>query len=515
MKYSRLQRITTQFTCSICNGIVYDGYCLKDEKGNRIKCCDECADRLSSSSAPYSPPAQPPVPNPPHGLSTTHVFSKTFSIIIPILSFIAGQVAQYILYFLQNRVLLLEVVFEEVNIYVVGLSSILALISMILTCYGAWHFADDDDICKAWTYIIVSSILLSTLPIITGFIGIVATSIITYMVNEDEYDYLPLVPTISAYVLGQAIMWFTYAGTGRIVLVDELLALTDFDINLLVIAIVSSVCGLISTIIMSYVGYYFMDEVEEEKAFGTLIPFCLLVMFTPGVSCFIALIYSFIVFCCKGHSGYGHSGIKFVPIGYMFVSMATMGLLFVPGVPLYIVLIASAVEIGLFSLLFNGKSRLSHYGDDYHAVTIGVFSIGAIAILVFQILSVEELFPNLKALQEMASLNQISDEYYIGAVSETRTSVIIGYIALTVTMFIGIYIGDQGIASITMPLATCGGSTAFLMILNALIKLPTEFTQNYDPTFILWTILGSVLIVLPSVFYQGVTYFLGSHTNDL
>ena len=261
---------------------------------------------------------------------------------------------------------------------------------------------------------------------------------------------------------------------------------------------------------MSYVGHYFMDEYEDGKAFGTMIPFCVLVLFVPAVSCFIALIYSFIVYCCKGRSySSGHYGIKFIPIGYLILAMASMGLLFLPGIPLYVVLIISAVEIGLFCLIFNEKSRLSHYGDEYHWVTIGFFTILALGILVLQILFLEKFYPKLDTLREMVDMHQATQAYYDGAVAETRTAMIIGYIALTIAMGIGLFTGDSNIASILMPLATVGSSTIFLMILNALIKLPGEAGAVYEPSFFLWTLIGSVLIAIPSGIYLLITHFVG------
>jgi hypothetical protein len=259
---------------------------------------------------------------------------------------------------------------------------------------------------------------------------------------------------------------------------------------------------------MSYVGYYFMDECEEEKAFGTMIPFCIIVLFVPAVSCFIALIYSFIVYCCKGRSS-GYSGIKFIPIGYLLIAMASMRLLFVPEIPLYVVLIISTVEIGLFCLLFNNNSRLSHYGEEYHWVTIGFFSILALGMLVLQILFLEKFFPKLDTLREMVEMHQATQAYYDGAVSEIRTAMIIGYIALAIAMGMGILIGENNIASILMPLATVGSSTIFLMILNALIELPGDAAAVYEPSFFFWALIGSVLIAIPSGIYLLITYIAG------
>ena len=268
--------------------------------GSKTKVVPTDTKAKATPASPKTTPSYTPRQSFSYEYGFSHnIVTKVFSILLPVLAFIVGQAIQYILYFVLNRVLLLELVFEHVNIYVVGASSLSALISTILICYGTWHFADDDDICAAWTYIIVSTILLSTVPIITGFIGLVASIIITCMLDEYECEYLPVVPAISSFILGQIIMWFTYAGTGRIVLLDELLTLMGWNVSHIGIAIFSTICGVASTIIMSYVGYHFMDNIEKEKAFGTMIPFCLLMIFTPAVSCFVALVYSFIVFCCR------------------------------------------------------------------------------------------------------------------------------------------------------------------------------------------------------------------------
>lgn len=434
-------------------------------------------------------------------------FAKVFSILLPLLSFVIGQVVQYVLYFTQGRVLLLDLVFVNVNIFVLVLSSVLSLISTIMVIRGAWMFADDDELGKCWTYSIVASILLSTLPIVTGFVGIVATGAMTYIINEGEDNFFPLVSAISAFVISQVIMWFTFAGTGYAVILSEIWnAIPSDDNSILIPLIISSVCGAVATAIMSFVGYEYMWDYEDEKAFWTNLAFSILILFVPAFTCFIALIYSFVIYGCQRRYG-DYSGIKLIPIGYMLIAMISIALLSLSNIPIYFVLISSTVEIVLFFILFNGNSKLSNYGDDYHWVTIAFFTLLGAGILFLQVDSFERYFSQLDTLCDMTYFYQASINYYNGVVADTKTIVIIGYLAVTIAMIVLVIKGERNIASVTMPLAAVGAVPIFIMIANAFIKLPENVLTVYENLSLLGKLIRGVLMAIPSGIYMlGVSF---------
>lgn len=438
--------------------------------------------------------------------------AKFFGIFLPVLAFIAGQIAQYVLYFKYDRVLLLELVFDKVNIFVLVAASVTALVSTVLVAYGCWKLANNEELCRSWTYSVIAAVLLSTLPVITGFAGIFATGYITAAISDMEEEagfYLAAV--ITSYVLGQVVMWFVYAGTGYCLVLSEIYdALKLGDADLLAPMIISSVLGLIALTIMGYTGCGLIDDYENWKAFGIAIPFCLLSLVSSAFLSLVALLYGIIVGCIVGGDR-----IKFIPVAYMLLAMASMAIIFKHQVPQYVPLIVSAAEIILFWALFGAHSKLSNYADDYHVMTLVVFSLAAVAVLVLQIVHMEDFFPKLKTIKELIEKGQASQEFYDSELKELRASMIIAFIVLAIAMIVGIAMGDRNIPSATMPLATAGGSTTVAMVLNIMIEMPVNKQSVYNPSFFLWTLIGSVLVAIPCIIYMAIAFFIGSKAADL
>lgn len=112
----------------------------------------------------------------------------------------------------------------------------------------------------------------------------------------------------------------------------------------------------------------------------------------------------------------------------------------------------------------------------------------------------------------MIDNGQANLNYYNGLLSEVRVTAIIGTIVMVIAMILGIFIGEKNIPSVTLPLALLGAIILYMIILNfvAADQIPHSNEEVYDASFILWTIIGSILTVIPSVIYLVIVYFVGN-----
>ena len=213
------------------------------------------------------------------------------------------------------------------------------------------------------------------------------------------------------------------------------------------------------------------------------------------------------------YSGYRNRGkIKWFPVLYLILSMLSMIVCQILDVTNYIMLAVNAGELVLFFILFNCKLKLSDYGEEYHTVTIIFFTILAVAMAVLSIIYVDELLPNLQTIKAMIDNGQANLNYYNGLLSEVRVTAIIGTIVMVIAMILGIFIGEKNIPSVTLPLALIGAIILYMIILNfvAADQIPHSNEEVYDASFFLWTIIGSILTVIPSVIYLAIVYFVGN-----
>lgn len=134
---------------------------------------------------------------------SNNISAKIFSILLPIVCFSIGQIIQYAEYSLSNSVLLMDFVFASISINVLFISTILGIISIIHIIVRSWKLADDNLPFWSWLYIIVSGILFLIIPCVSGFLGIIITSVISWCVENctEWFIFLFLILMIGCIIL--------------------------------------------------------------------------------------------------------------------------------------------------------------------------------------------------------------------------------------------------------------------------------------------------------------------------
>ena len=125
-----------------------------------------------------------------------NIGSKFFAVFLPILTFIIGQIVQYVIYILNGTVLLVDVVFPSLPILVLYISSGCGLVSVVHIAIRAWKWADDDELGCCWWYIIITGLFLAVIPCIAGFLCVIVSIGLAWCIEEDEEERIPWVIAI-------------------------------------------------------------------------------------------------------------------------------------------------------------------------------------------------------------------------------------------------------------------------------------------------------------------------------
>lgn len=144
----------------------------------------------------------------------TNLGSKFFAIFLPIIAFIIGQIIQYVNYSNSQVVLLLDLIFPCIPLYILIISTVLNLVNTVLITIWAWRLADDDEIGYCWWYIIISGLFLSIIPCICGFLGIIITIGVAICLENYAEEHIPLIISITFVVAVSLAVWIGVSNNG-------------------------------------------------------------------------------------------------------------------------------------------------------------------------------------------------------------------------------------------------------------------------------------------------------------
>ena len=280
-----------------------------------------------------TPPAPPPPPTSgSSGTSwsepstyNTNLGSKFFAIFLPILAFIIGQIIQYVVYDKNGTVLLFDLIFPRVPKAVLIVSTILGIVSIVHISVRSWKLADEDEIVFSWIYNGTASICFAVCPCISGYIGIILTSAISYCLNNYEEERLPYFFTLTACVLGCAITFSQNYNSDKVIILTKLIILTEnFDFNVTAFLIITSIINILVAIILSIASAKLSNA---KELFAILLPFCILTIIVPTICAFLLLAYAItiIIIVNKTNSAMIISGIFYSAIIVITIVLGIIG----------------------------------------------------------------------------------------------------------------------------------------------------------------------------------------------
>lgn len=247
------------------------------------------------STPTYTPPARSTYTS--TYTHTNNKISKFFSILIPILTFIIGQIIQYAIYNRTEKVFILDLIFTKVSVTLLSLSSICGIIAVIRSCVDAWRWADsynEDDLKKCWLYLISFGILYSVVPSLAGPIGIIMAIVIPWAKDECEEDWIIYVTVVIAFIVGQAIMWSQFNRTDSILIISDIVEKFNSEkVTPKAVSIVLSILLTINTFV--FCGAYSCCDEFTPKCISAFI-YVLSVLIAPAASTVFLIIYVIVLF---------------------------------------------------------------------------------------------------------------------------------------------------------------------------------------------------------------------------
>lgn len=246
---------------------------------------------------PLPPRPLPPQPTyvPPtivHPSNSRQSAVKIFAILIPILALLIGQIVQYVVYFKNGSVLLFDVIFNSVPLWILIVSSVLVAIEVILVIVKTWHMADDSSEFEAYVYFIIASILFGVIPCVISFFGIIAVPLINHWIEEYDEEYIGYVVVAVPFVIGQVAMWVPYSRTGEILVLSNLVnASGNTTFNILAFSIISSILLAIASIIIAIRAGMF----ELPGALCAFVPFAIFSSVLPALMGIPLIVYAIIL----------------------------------------------------------------------------------------------------------------------------------------------------------------------------------------------------------------------------
>lgn len=220
--------------------------------------------------------------------SSSNIGTKTFAVLFPILFFIIGQIIQYSVYASTGAVLVMDLIFPILPLPALIVSTVLGVISTIHIAVRSWKLADDNECGCSWTYIIISGLMFAIIPCVAGYLGIIITSAISWLIEEGDEEIIPRFLVWSAFIVGQVIMWAQYAQNSSVLFISDFV---NPGTGAIVFSVIMAIIAFIATIIMSIV----FEDIDFVPTLVSTIVFCSLLIIAPTATAIPLLICAIVI----------------------------------------------------------------------------------------------------------------------------------------------------------------------------------------------------------------------------
>lgn len=138
------------------------------------------------------------------------------------------------------------------------------------------------------------------MPSIFGIPILVCLGIITRQRVSYSDEFIPIAPTVISFFVGQILLYWGFIKSGYVTVLTGLIEISDAtDFNLVVFLIITTILGAASAGIMSYMGYYFVDNNNKGNAYFALVPFNVLMITLPTMSAIPLFVVSVVLISSK------------------------------------------------------------------------------------------------------------------------------------------------------------------------------------------------------------------------
>lgn len=221
------------------------------------------------------------------------IICKVFAVILPIIALIVGQLVQYGFYFKYGTAYPISLFVYPLSPIVVYVSSACCLVSVIHVIIRSCKLIDEGERGISIVYFVSASIFSVVVPIVFGYVGIIATSLISLLYITYNEEKVPLVPAFLSCAAGLAIMWLGYAKSDYIFCFSEFTSLIDADpFRVKIYLGVATGVGIIATILITAGMAWLTDSIAGNIALGV---FCLAMLIIPSMAIPGLLIYAIAV----------------------------------------------------------------------------------------------------------------------------------------------------------------------------------------------------------------------------
>ncbi len=200
-----------------------------------------------------------------------------------ILFYVLGQFVQYYFYVTDSSTLAVAALLARIPLWLQIISTIAGAVAVGLSiyCYND-GYPDEGVLCLVF----VPSILLGVLPAVMSIPLVAVMSILAWQfANSTDEQYMPIVPIITAFGIGQTFLWWNYTETERVVLLSDLVAAFGVAEPIgLVLPIISSVFGTAACILTIVTTYRFFENDHILRGLWIMIPFAVLMMISPALA---------------------------------------------------------------------------------------------------------------------------------------------------------------------------------------------------------------------------------------
>lgn len=416
--------------------------------------------------------------------------------IFPLVAFVVGEVLLFVLFYLNQGVLVLNLFFVNISAVALYLGTVLNAATIALAIFASRILFTKSMILEGWLLAGLTSVAVMAFPGVAGWLCIIpVVAVFIQQRNENRnFIYVSLITVVTLF--GLMGLWARYFSYHRVVLLGTIIASLGLrNISIIPILILSSVSAILSYTLMLNLSR--LTLCFKRWFFYIFVAvYSLLAVIAPAVTFIISFIYTFVLMCIFARKAGVEKYKKVSAVTYVCFMMASTFLL-LANFPAWLTIAITVINFIVLMILYRNRGLMHIQRLRFSGWMVFGFFVLAAGILAHINFNWESFLPNFLSMSPTSDGSE-------GLLSTPQILLLSSSCVIVLFMLIFTAKGGKSFSGIVCPIYSISGAALSLLLMNLLVSVIPGFSEGLANFQVYIVILIGIAFAIPCVIFQGI-----------
>lgn len=416
--------------------------------------------------------------------------------IFPLVAFVVGEILLFVLFYLNQGVLVLNSFFANISAVALYLGTALNSAAIALAIFASRKLFGKSMIVEGWLLAGLTSVAVIAFPGVAGWLCVipVAAVFVQQRNKKRNFIYVSIITVLT--VFGLMGLWARYFSYHRVFLLGNIInGLALRNISIIPTLIFSSISAILSYILMLNLKRSFLF-CKRWILYIFVAVYGLLAVIAPAVTFIISFIYTFVLTCVFARKTRADKDKKVSVVTYTCFMMASTFLL-LANFPAWLTILITVIEFVVLMILYRNRGLMHLQRFRFSGWMTLCFFVLATGMLAHINFNWESFLPNLLGLSSISDGSE-------GVLSAPQILLLSSSCVIVLFMIIFTAKGGKSFSGVVCPIYSISGTALSLLLTNLLVSVIPDFAEGLTTFQVYIVILIGIAFAIPCVIFQGI-----------